>query len=176
MSNKKQRVRIYYPRCRSCAYAKENKLWQKQLLRTQWFDKDSPETVADFYKRTAPPVPYLAFHRHLENHTAISRMRSERAKKLIEEGKIAQRKPDLVPSLVTDVIVEANTDHEAALDDVIRKFHTAVRNNKIPITMSHGLQAIKIKADIDKSNKERKVDLMKLFSGRGNGKADSTDS
>lgn len=139
-------------------------MWYKQLLATDWFDPRSPERSVDFFRRTAPPMPYLAFHRHLQNHTTISKKRAEVARNLHATGRIDNRK-DIIPFEIGDVVDGKAADHEQALNDTIRKFHTAVRNNKIPLTLTGGLQAIKIKADIDRSNKDRKIDLVKLFSG-----------
>jgi len=165
MANKPQGLKMYYPRCRTCAYAKENSHWRKQLQQTRWFDENSPETISDFYHRTTPPVPYLAFYRHMLNHTTVMKHSLENRKKK-EQGLPINREiaPDiLVPDLSNVEVVD--TDYMGALDETIRKFHTAVRTNKIPLSLTGGLQAIKIRADIDKSNKDRKLDAFKAFSG-----------
>ena len=151
---------------------KKNQVWYEELKKTSYFDPTSPENAAMFFQRTAPPISREAYYRHLRNHTALLKARIQSARTRHENGRLVKQE-------VIDLKILADdppADHVDALDDVINKFHRAVREGKVPMTMQGGLQAIKIKADIEKSNKDRKVDLFKAFSSMGNKNAKDNSS
>ena len=164
--------KIYYARCTVCAYMKENPNWYAQFKKINYFDPSSPENASEFFIRTSPPFSRESYYRHLRHHTAL-------LKSMIANAKSRNVKGTLVKQEVIDLKVFADdspSDHVDALDDVINRFHRAVREGKVPMTMQGGLQAIKIKADIEKSNKDRKVDLFKAFSSMGNKNAKDNSS
>lgn len=165
MGNKPQgKNKIYYPRCTVCAYMRDNQTWYAEFKKINYFDPTSPENAAQFFLRTAPPFSKEAYYRHLRNHTTLLKKKIALAKARWADGKIVKQEVIDLKEFTDD----PNASHVDALDDVINKFHNAVRQGKIPLTLQGGLQAIKIKADIEKSNKDRKVDLFKAFSSMGN--------
>lgn len=150
------KYKIYYKRCATCNYMRKNPGWYKQLKKTSFFTENSPETPLQFYNRTQPPMGLAAFYKHMKNHTTL-------AKEKMMAQTLTATKPDL--PVFGELIEGGDTDYVQALDDTIRKFHTQIRDNQIQLTLTGGLQAIKIRADIEKANKDRKLDAFKAFSG-----------
>ncbi len=167
-----QPKQIYYPRCQTCAYMKKNQDWYKQLLQTSYYDEASPETPGQFYARTAPPFPQRAYYRHLQNHS--QKVKEKLAREAIRKAKnlatVTQQHNIELDELQRVVEVESKSDYTGALDDIIRKFHADVKSNRIKVTGGIGMQAIKLRADIDKGKKDQKIDVLKMFAGR-NGKS-----
>ena len=165
MANKPQGLRIFYPRCQTCDYMKHNRGWYRQLLMTNYFEPNAPESPGAFYNRTSPPMPLRAFYNHLQHHTTLQKRKLANLK----EGKGTSKIKEMAPeALIGEVLKQGDSSYEDALDDTIAQFHTAIKTNQIPITLAGGLQALKIKADIVKGQRDTKVDLVKLFSNRGN--------
>lgn len=73
--------------------------------------------------------------------------------------------PGTVPVEFMEPEVTSGAPHERALDEIISKGRNMVRSGEIKITAQSLNVAIKTKADIEKANKDRGLDAMKMFSG-----------
>ena len=158
--------RTYHPNCAVCQYEKAHKDFRYDMLKSTYFNPDGVETVTDVINRYGNPFKAPSFYAHLQRHR----------KKDVELGKknyeIKQQDKALLPTtpatLITAVESEvlATAPHEQGLDEFIRQGRTKLSMDEMPITPTNFLQAIKIKADIEKSTKDRRLDAVKsMFKG-----------
>jgi len=66
---------------------------------------------------------------------------------------------------VLEVTSTSANPHEQALDEIISKGRQMVKSGEIKITGQTLNQAIKTKAEIEKANKDRGLDVIKMMAG-----------
>jgi hypothetical protein len=68
-------------------------------------------------------------------------------------------------------------NHELGLDEIIHHGRNLLASGQMQVTAQHFISAIKVKADIEKSNKDRKLDLLKsMFTGAAPGSSTSQNN
>lgn len=97
--------------------------------------------------------------------TIYSHMRRHRTKQTqeIELAAPAEAVPLVEGEL--DIVAKSNSPHERGLDEIISKGRSMLRTGELKVTTQALLTAIKTKSEIEKSNKDRNLDAMKLMAG-----------
>lgn len=151
------------PKCKTCQFSVAHKKFHEDLLNSTYFDQNSVEGIPQIVKRwkVQKSLGYRNVMTHVARHLApVKRYNDEKALEIVTQE---ERQPLPVNLQIED----GETAYVRALDDVISEFHTKVKEGKIKLTAQSGLQAIKIKADIETKNKDRKLDFLKAFSAMG---------
>lgn len=145
-------------------------------MNSKWLDWSGTGNVADIIRQYNVDISYTTVMGHMKRHLKpMFDAQKEKAaiKEFIGNEKLVTQ--NQLKEVVTGEVISEKANHEAALDNFIDKFQTMVRNDEIQITATTGLQAIKIKAEIQKGNKDRKLDALKLMMGtNANSPADKT--
>lgn len=156
---------------------KKDKDFRDACMACTYFNPDGKETLMDVNNRYGHPFKMPTLYRHMTVHQAED---IHMAEKLLEirgiksvnwQRQTRATKPDIDIKTVesTVEIVEGKKGKptfEVALDEFIDVGRAKMDMGQIPISATNYIQAIKVKADIDKSNKDRKLDLLKgMFQG-----------
>lgn len=140
-------------------------------------------------ERWSHPFKMPTLYRHMQLHQKRDIQRSERLAKIEgKESKVWQRntikqapkrEEDVVTEIIesTEKVLESNgipnQKHEVVLDKFIAIGEDRLAHNEIPITATNLLKAIEIKAKIDQSTKDRKLDMLRsMFTGAAPKKED----
>jgi hypothetical protein len=161
---------FYWPRCSVCQYMKNNEQFRTAVMRSTYFKPDGVDSLAQVLRDFNDPFKlstvYLHMQRHQESDLMLARKRFAKLppeKKIILPG-------DNVPGQAIAVVegdVVSQEQHELGLDEFIRKGREMLEENKLPITATTYLQAIKIKSDNNKSAKDRRMEMIKQFFSGG---------
>lgn len=156
----------YFSRnCQVCNYSKAHPDFHEAILHTKHIDINNKDTVTDVWKRFNVPLPYTSVMQHVRRHI-IPAYESFKERMIVRQA-ISDKKlvteEDLKKALEGEVGTKAS--HEQTLDSFIDEFDELIKDGKVKITAQTGLQAIKIKADIEKANKDRKLDAFKMMVG-----------
>jgi hypothetical protein len=177
--------RKWNPRCSVCMRMKKDKPFREAVMQSTYFNLNGSETLLDVNNRYAQPFKMPTLYRHMQRHQAADIQISE---KLAEakgvstpnwQRRTRQTAHKEVPSELAKIDMEAidntvaiieggraTSVHEQALDEFISIGRAKMDLGQVPISAANYIAAIKIKADIEKGNKDRKVDLLKnMFSG-----------
>lgn len=146
------------PRCQTCKYSQQNPSFHRDLIHCKYFDANALDDVVDVMRKHRCPLKVVNVYKHCLNH--------------LKKHQITIPLPPVVTQLTDD----SKSYHENVALDTVKKYHKLLKDDKIKLTAKDGLSAIKLLADIDKSNKDRKVDLVKLFANRGMNETPSSDS
>lgn len=186
MSTKKRKVtkqRVYWPNCSVCKFMQKNKQFRYDCMESLYFNPEGKETLTSVNFRYGSPFQMSLLYQHFKRHQWKDMVAAEQrladsnvalppARKLTSRTKeppvhhaeeLAALEAAL-PAVEGDVI--STQPHERALDEFIRQAALKVRHGEIQINASSFLSAIKIKAEIEKNTKDRRLDAIKmLFKG-----------
>lgn len=169
--------------CQVCQYLKRNNDFKVALLLSSYFNPKGQESLPEVNKRFGQPFTLITLYKHAQRHMKPNVPRWMKSAGLeekknwhlaLEKTKVATA--DKLEALENTMeIVErtptSTSAHEQTLDDFITKGHEMIKDGQLKVTAQTLVQAIKAKADIEKSNKDRKMDAMKtLFAGMGGAK------
>lgn len=129
---------------------KRNKNFTERLFSSKYFDKTSdeslPQVIRDFQAPLNVQSVYVCLKRHHLQYTTDLK-KFENTIQLIDPQ-------------------AGETEHELGLDEFIKRGREKVNTGEIAINATSYLAAIRIKADIEKSSKDRKLDMLKqMFQG-----------
>lgn len=133
-------------------------------MASTYFTPTGVETLSDVVYRYEVPLKLPAIYNHMKRHQWKDLQKAEEAQAPKEVTLPSVLQPPIVAAVEGEVV--STQDHEVGLDDFIRKGREKLMADQLPITATTYLQAIKIKADIDKNTKDRRLDAVKsLFKG-----------
>jgi hypothetical protein len=148
------------------------------LLLSSYFQPKGKESLPEVLKRFGSPWPLISLYSHCQRHMrdnlprwmkSYDLVEKKNWEKALEHTRIATaEKKELIENTleVINKTSTSTTPHEQSLDDFITKGAEMVKEGKINITATTYIQAIRAKADIEKSNKDRRLDAMKaMFTG-----------
>jgi hypothetical protein len=140
-------------RCSVCRYMKAHGDFRLAVLNSNMFNRKNPETLPQvMYRYNITQFSRPALYQHIKKHMQVELAKDE--------------PPVIISGIPIDVVGADIKPHEIGLDHFIKLGTEKLKRGEMPITASNYLQAIKTKADIDKSNKDRKVDVLKsMFAG-----------
>lgn len=149
----------YNKYCKHCKYMKRHGAYTQDLFESKYFEKNGQLSLPETMKKYQVDIPvqtiYNCLKRHHHNYTD-------------KPDFILNGKGELITA--TEKLIsqpsEGERVHEMGLDEFINQGREMVARGEIAITASNYITAIKVKAEIEKSNKDRKLDLLKtMFSG-----------
>jgi len=141
---------VFQKYCSICKYMKKNKNFTERVFSSKYFDKTSDESLAQVIRDFNAPLNIQTVYNcikrhHLQQTTALAKF--ENTIKLINP-------------------TAGETEHELGLDEFIHLGREKVSTGEIKINAQTYLGAIKIKAEIEKGNKDTKLELLKqMFQG-----------
>jgi hypothetical protein len=145
-------------------------------MQSRYFQPDGQETLKEVVHNFGDPLKISTIYMHMARHQPADLMR---AKKRFTEPRreIEAPLPDEAKVLDTiDSSVLSQGYHERALDDFISQGREKLLKGELSITATTLLAAIKIRSEIDKSTKDRRLDMIKsFFAGGGNKEATPVD-
>jgi hypothetical protein len=152
--------------CQTCVFEKSHDGFRQALLQCNYFNVNSLDSIIDVMWKFQCPLKVINVQRHCKNHLRPMVEKSVTAKvaQALTLGKT------MATEVLQGTVVESTGNlHEEVLDATIKKYYTELKADHIKITADIGLKAIKIKSDIEKANKDRKLDALKAFSGMSGG-------
>lgn len=149
----------YSKRCVHCKYMKKKPGYTYRVFNSKYFNSQGQESLPDVWRSFGvdmhPQTIYNCLKRHFKNYKpAVS---------MTLNGDISQK------LAATEGLLEGRiplNSHEVGLEEFISQGREMVRRGEMAITASNYITAIKVKSEIDRTNKDRKLDLLKtMFSG-----------
>lgn len=129
-------------------------------MQSTYFDPQGTESMMDVVRAFGNRFPGSSMRTHMARHQQKDIIRAEAR---IQPAPIAPMLEMIEPS---DVPLDP---HEKSLDNFILEGDAKLQAGEMSITAQTYLTAIKIKADIQKSSKDRKVDVFKAMMGKASG-------
>lgn len=145
--------RIYWPNCAVCQFMRKNPRFRDEVMASTYFDPvDGKETLKDVVSRWKLDVSLVTVYGHMRRHQAKDVIKAE------------ARLEEVVPR-VLEGQVASEGEHEVGLDEFINKGRRLLAANQLNVTAATYLQAIKVKAEIERTTKDRRLDALKLMAG-----------
>lgn len=169
---------MYWPNCSVCQYMKKHQDFRAACLRSTYFDPNGRESLLSVCERWGYPIKMPNVYRHMQRHQIKDIERSERLAKVSgEPSKVWQRtagnrglekKP--VELTNTEEIIEAPVEtrqrYEVGLDEFIEAGRDRLKHNEMAISAPNYISAIKVKADIERTTKDRRLEMLRsMFAG-----------
>lgn len=148
----KHRGRIYWPDCKVCQYMKRNPPFKDQIMESSYFDPQGKESLAEVLHRWGDPFPMPSVYSHMRRHQS----KETRAIDVIAPI-------EAIPLDAIETPVTSETAHERALDEIIAKGRQAIRTGELKVTLQGLNSAVKTKAEIERSTKDRRLEAVKAF-------------
>lgn len=149
----------YQKYCKHCKYMSKHPAYTQRVLNCSYFNKDNLETLKVVLKLYEPPISVQTTYKCLRDH--------HRRYKITPAVTIDENGRQIVDSrfaTTTQIIEQSNsTNHEQGLDDFIQQGRESLARGEMQITASNFLQAIKVKSEIEKSTKDRRMEMIKTF-------------
>lgn len=170
---------VYWPNCVVCNFMQANPAFKARLMQCSYFDPNGIESLPTVLHDWAEPFTAQTCYRHIERHQPEDRVKAlirfkedeiDRRGQSPWKGKSPKYRGPRVPTatpldakelLEGEIVPEGN--HERVLDSFIAKAEEKMKSGAMAITATNMLNAIKIKADIQKSAKDRRMDMIKSF-------------
>jgi hypothetical protein len=177
---KKNTNRVYWPNCQVCQYMKKHQEFKQACQRSTYFDPNGKESLFAVSEKWGHPVKMPTLYRHMQRHQKRDIENSEELARISGQASAvwqrqATRGKDKAEEVVeliqnTEKVIDANSTpraaYEVGLDEFIALGRANLRTQNMSISASNYIAAIKVKADIERSNKDRRVDLLRnMFAG-----------
>lgn len=165
---------------------KKHKDYRQALLRSTYFRPDGRESLLAVNERWGHPVKVQTLYRHMKRHQIKDIEASEALNKINgTESVVWQRtagnrglkKDDKEVLTNTAEVIEAPVDttqnHELGLDEFIKRGRASLAIGEMNISAANYIKAIKVKADIEKNTKDRRLEMLRsMFTGAAPKKVD----
>jgi hypothetical protein len=163
--------KLYWDRCNVCQYMKKNPVFRLRVMQSSYFNPEGTESLARVVHDFGDPVTTGAIYIHMQRHQAndleIARRRYTGPRKL--------KVPDiLLPATAVEGEVNSVAAHELGLDEFIKQGRAQLALKEMPLSATNFLQAIKIKSDIEKNTKDRRMEMIKAFFSGGGAKEEQS--
>lgn len=152
--------RVYWPNCAVCQYMKKHPQFREQIMASTYFNSLGSKNMLQVVHDWGDPFKPSAMYQHIKRHQARDLIKVDK----LEEARVIPPVVEAVESSVTSA-----TEHERGLDEFIRDGRNKLSRGELSMTASSYLQAIKIKSDIEKNTKDRRMEMIKQFFGGPNG-------
>ena len=138
--------------CKHCKYMKRYKGYTHELFNSRYFDKNAELTLPQILVKYNIPISQQTVYSCLKKHFPQF------------NAKIA---PLLAQTLTNTVNLIEGSDsskpHEQVLDEFIQRGRSMIKSGELVVTAPTLIQAINTKANIEKSQKDRKLEMIKAF-------------
>lgn len=139
---------------------KKNPAFRLRVMQSKYFNPAGHESVATVVHDFADPFTMPSMYTHLQRHQESDIQKARKRFKEIDH-------PHNVPLAKVAGAVEGEVlstqQHELGLDEFIREGREKLLRKEMTISASNYLEAIKIKAGIEKNTKDRRMDMIKSF-------------
>lgn len=145
------------PNCTICQYLKHNPEIKKRVLATSYFSPAGTESLLVVFREAGVEFPASSIYSHAQRHeqNALARARRQYLK--------SEASTAIVLPAVTK---HSDSDYQGSLNEFIAAGRIKLANNDLRITASTYLTAIRIKADTNNADAERKIEMLKtIFAG-----------
>lgn len=167
-------ARVYWPNCSVCQYMKKNSDFRYRVMQSTYFNPQGTENLMDVVHSFGDPFKSTTMYQHMRRHQAKDLIKA--ASKFDENGNLLidnRMKPTIE---VIENPTSSTTNYELGLDEFIQAGRDKMARGELPISASTFVAAIKAKADIEKSTKDRRLDMVKaFFSGPKTEESQSTE-
>lgn len=174
-----KRSYTYWPNCSVCQYMKKHKEYRAACLRSTYFDPKGTESLLQVNEKWGYPVKQQTLYRHMQRHQVRDLQNAEAINKLNGvESPVWQRKANAGPRNKVDAVALTNTqevieapvitgqEHELGLDEFIQKGREKIATGQMSFTAANYITAIKVKSDIEKNTKDRRLEMLRsMFQG-----------
>jgi 5-hydroxyisourate hydrolase-like protein (transthyretin family) len=170
-----------------CQYMRKHQDYRYACLRSTYFDPNGKESLLATNERYGKPFKLPTLYQHMKRHQKRDIERSERLAEITgEPSKTWQRKTvktELIRAekkkeleKVEDVIQNTETvidaplsrrqQYEIGLDEFIALGRDRLKHNEMAISAANFIAAVKVKADIERTTKDRRLEMLRsMFSG-----------
>lgn len=143
---------------------RKNPPFRLRCMQSKYFNPAGHESLAAVVHDFGDPFPLATMYMHMWRHQESDIQRARKKFKEIEHPH-SSSKPTPVDVVEGDVVSKA--EHEKTLDEFIFEGRQKLLRRELPITATTLLAAIKIRSDIDKTTKDRRLDMIKSFFAGG---------
>lgn len=168
-----------------CQYMKKHPDYRQACLASKYFDPNGRESLAAVNERWGHPVKLVTLYRHMSRHQSRDIQVSEELAKINGQASAVWQRTSGNKGLKTEelentiAVVEApvssNQTHEVALDEFIAMGRAQLKSQNMSISAANFITAIKTKAEIERTTKDRKLDMLKsMFAGAAPAKKEET--
>lgn len=185
MANTKQK-RKWWPNCSVCQYMRRNPDFREAVMKSSYIDPEGQESLLSVNAKFGSVFKSATLYKHMRMHQAEDIERGEEAARLFsipnpnwQRHTSNSNSPTVIPNEPTEVrelldstekAVEGDViprmQHEVALDDFIKLGREKVRKGEMLISAANYIAAIKVKTDIERSTKDRRLEMLKtMFAG-----------
>ena len=154
------RVRQFYRKnCMPCQLMKKDPTFRLRVMQSRYFNPKGRESLASVVHDYGDPFALATIYAHMSRHQESD---LQKARRRYAEVPHPHSTPLVVSSAVEGEVV-SQSQHELGLDEFIREGREKLLRKEMSITATTYLQAIKIRTDIDKTTKDRRMEMIKNF-------------
>ena len=165
---RKKHVRqIYWPNCSVCKFMKKNPTFRLRVMQSKYFQPSGHESLATVVHDFGDPFKLAAIYMHMQRHQAQDLIAAKKRFDSTNATGNPHNSSPVVPIAAVEGEVVSQGEHESALDEFIREGHEKLMRKEMPISATTFLAAIKIRSEINKSAKDRRLDMIKSFFAGG---------
>lgn len=173
--------------CSVCEYMKKHKDFKHDIMHSTYIDPKGTENLYEVNERYGTPIKPVTLYRHMQVHQKRDIDTAERLAQITgEESKNWQRRTvrsvnklpkqkkskidkavlENTVAVVEEVKLTATQAHEIGLDAFIAMGTDRLKHKEMSISASNYLAAIKIKAEIERTTKDRRLEMLRsMFAG-----------
>lgn len=150
---------------------KKSKDFRMRINASKYFNPHGTEAVMDVVRAHGSLFPKDQVYRHLRTHQ--SEGKAVVPTQVIDGKLVVDSRFKGTLEVVEGIPDNSTSNHELGLDDFIKKGRQQLAAGQLQITAGTFLNAIKIKADIEKGTKDRRMEALKaMFAGAAPKKQD----
>lgn len=144
---------------------KKNPAFRLRIMKSTYFKPDGEESLAYVVHDFGDPFSLQTTYAHMWRHQAEDLKAVGRMPKMVTKGKGSISLPKVASAVEGEVVTRA--PHETALDAFIKQGEEKLERREMSITATNFLQAIKTRSEIDKTTKDRRMEMIKQFFAAG---------
>jgi hypothetical protein len=149
---------------------KKNPAFRLRVMQSKYFQPSGHESLATIIHDFGDPfklsITYAHMKRHQPNDLIAAKKRFD-ALEVVNPHSSGPMPLAHIPPEVIEGQVLSQGDHEATLSEFIQKGREKLQRGEMAISATTLLTAIKIRSEIDKSTKDRRLDMVKSFFAGG---------
>lgn len=145
---------------------KKNPTFRLRAMQSKYFQPSGSESLATVVHDFGDPFPIITVYRHMHRHQLNDLIKARQRFKEVEHPHTGL--VQAAGAVEGDIVSKG--EHELGLDEFIREGRQKLLRKEMTISATTYLAAIKIKSDVEKSTKDRRLDMVKSFFAGGDKK------
>lgn len=176
---KANKNRIYWPRCSVCQYMKKHKDFRYACIHSTYQDPKGVESLVQVNERYGNPFLMPTLYRHMQRHHKANKSfyTQEKGEKYEKRSALIGADPNTLELNNTKELLEntvnvvesdvmSKQQHELGLDEFIAIGRDRLAHGEMALSASNFITAIKVKAEIERTTKDRRLEMLKsMFAG-----------